>query len=124
MARKAVTLGFFALFFGLLASPGRAQTANVWLTTDNQKTKLKQQPSVSFKSGVDPALNTIYIDEAQTHQTIEGFGASFTDSAAYLLNEKMPAKDLNSVMTSLFDHTNGIGISFVRNPMGASDITR
>src|SRR5260370_1128812 len=27
-------------------------------------------------------------------------------------------------MTSLFDHTNGIGVSFVRNPMGASDLAR
>jgi glucosylceramidase len=124
MRRKAITVSFFVLFLGLLASPGRAQTASVWLTTDNQKTKLKPQPSVTFKSGVDTRLNTIFIDETQTYQTIEGFGASFTDSAAYLLNEKVPAKQLNSVMTSLFDHTNGIGISFVRNPMGASDITR
>lgn len=117
----ALLLSVFTLF---AAVDARAQNVNVWVTTDNQKTKMKQQPSVGFKSGVDQNLNTIYIDETQTYQTIEGFGASFTDSAAYLLNEKVPAAKLGAVMTSLFDHANGIGISFVRNPMGASDIAR
>src|SRR6266404_4204081 len=99
------------------------QKANVWLTTDNQRTKLKQQTAISFASG-SSSSPTVFVDETQTYQSIEGFGASFTDSAAYLLNEKVPPSQLNSVMTSLFDHTNGIGVSFIRNPMGASDIAR
>ncbi len=99
------------------------QKVNVWLTTDNQRTKLKQQTAISFASG-SSSSPTVFVDETQTYQSIEGFGASFTDSAAYLLNEKVPPSQLNSVMTSLFDHTNGIGVSFIRNPMGASDIAR
>jgi glucosylceramidase len=67
---------------------------------------------------------TVFVDETEAYQSIEGFGASFTDSAAYLLNEKVPPSQLNAVMTSLFDHTSGIGVSFVRNPMGASDLAR
>src|SRR6266481_5423591 len=101
-----------------------AQTVNIWMTTDNQKTKLKQQPSISFSAGSSGSTPTVFVDEAEGYQSIEGFGASFTDSAAYLLNEKVPASQLNLVMTSLFDHANGIGVSFVRNPMGASDLTR
>jgi glucosylceramidase len=126
MTLRAFVLTLSALSIALLANPvqSMAQSVNVWLTTDNQKTKLKQQPSLTFKSGIDQTLNTIFVDETQTYQTIEGFGASFTDSAAYLLNEKVPEAKLGALMTSLFDHTNGIGISFVRNPMGASDIAR
>src|SRR6266446_5848406 len=101
-----------------------AQTVNIWMTTDNQKTKLKQQPSISFSAGSSGSTPTVFVDETEGYQSIEGFGASFTDSAAYLLNEKVPASQLNSVMTSLFDHANGIGVSFVRNPMGASDLAR
>src|SRR5260370_348339 len=101
-----------------------AQNVRIWMTTDNQKTKLKQQPSISFSAGSSGSTPTVFVDETEGYQSIEGFGASFTDSAAYLLNEKVPASQLNSVMTSLFDHTNGIGVSFVRNPMGASDLTR
>ncbi len=101
-----------------------AQNVSIWMTTDNQRTELKQQPSISFSAGSSGSTPTVFVDETEGYQSIEGFGASFTDSAAYLLNEKVPASQLNSVMTSLFDHANGIGVSFVRNPMGASDLAR
>src|ERR1700747_3066004 len=126
--RMLKTISTFALSLFLLASfatpcQSFAQTVNVWMTTDNQKTKLKQQSSISFSAGSGTAP-TVFVDETETYQYIEGFGASFTDSAAYLLNEKVPPSQLSSVMTSLFDHANGIGVSFVRNPMGASDLAR
>ena len=100
-----------------------AQSVDVWLTNDNQRTKLAKQSAISFANSTGNAP-VIYLDELQAYQSIDGFGASFTDSAAYLLNEKVPPSKLNTVMTSLFDRNAGIGISFVRNPMGASDIAR
>lgn len=70
-------------------------------------------------------MPTVFVDERQRYQTIEGFGASFTDSSAWLMNNKIvPASSLPAVMNSLFDHSAGIGISFVRNPMGALDLSR
>jgi glucosylceramidase len=102
-----------------------AQTVNVWLTTDDQKTLLKPQVAISFSSGGSATIPTVFIDETRRYQTIEGFGAAFTDSAAWLMNNKIvPASSLPAVMNSLFDHNAGIGISFVRNPMGASDLSR
>jgi len=82
------------------------------------------QPPVAFTPGTSSQLPAIFISESQTEQTIEGFGASMTDSAAYLLNEKVPPAALPGVMQSLFSHSQGIGVSFLRNPMGASDLTR
>ncbi len=119
------TLIHFAVAFVLssTAVAASAQKVNVWLTTDTQKSKLAQQPATSF-AATSTAAPVIYVDEAQTYQTVEGFGASFTDSAAYLLKEKVPAAQLSTVMNNLFSRTSGIGLSFVRNPMGASDITR
>ncbi len=119
----------FAVTLLLLASTANpsltfGQTVNVWLTTDNQRTKLKQQSPISFAANSGGTAPIVFVDETQSYQSIEGFGASFTDSAAFLLNEKVPPSQLNSVMTSLFDHTNGIGVSFIRNPMGASDLAR
>src|SRR5712692_1360191 len=124
-SKKVLIFAVGALLLASAAMPdqGFAQTVNVWLTTDNQKTKLKQQSPISFSAGSGSAP-TVFVDETESYQSIEGFGASFTDSAAFLLNEKVPPSQLNSVMTSLFDHTNGIGVSFVRNPMGASDLAR
>jgi glucosylceramidase len=125
MFKKISTFALSLFLLASVATPCQsfAQTVNVWMTTDNQKNKLKQQSSISFSAGSGTAP-TVFVDETETYQSIEGFGASFTDSAAYLLKEKVPASQLNSVMTSLFDHTNGIGVSFVRNPMGASDLAR
>ncbi|HEY9139851.1 MAG TPA: carbohydrate-binding protein [Bryobacteraceae bacterium] len=101
-----------------------AQVVNVWLTTDDRTTLMAPQPPVSFTPGVSSQLPSIYISESQAEQTIEGFGASMTDSAAYLLKKVVPPAALGGVMQSIFGRSQGIGVSFLRNPMGASDITR
>jgi glucosylceramidase len=124
MWTKAYVVALSVILIVSAADRSFAQTVNVWLTTDNQKTRLKQQSSLSFAPKSKSIAPIVFVDEMQTYQSIEGFGASFTDSAAYLLNEKARSPGLNSVMKNLFDHTNGIGLSFIRNPMGASDITR
>src|SRR5262245_34472249 len=114
----------FTLGVGSVRGTDRDIKVKVWVTTDDQRKKLERQPSLSFSEGCGVGGSTIFVDESQRYQTIEGFGASFTDSAAYLLYQKVPPSELNSVMGSLFDRRNGIGISFVRNPMGASDLSR
>lgn len=101
-----------------------AQNVSVWLTTDDQKSLLQSQPAISFAGSSSSTIPTIFVDELKRYQTIEGFGASFTDSSAWLMNQVIPASSLPAVMNSLFSHSNGIGISFVRNPMGASDLSR
>ena len=101
-----------------------AQTVSVWLTTDDQSTKLQQQSSVTFVTG-SGGNNPVFVDETQTYQLVEGFGASFTDSAGYLLNEVATALVRSNAMYNLFTRNgSGIGVSFVRNPMGASDLAR
>jgi glucosylceramidase len=101
-----------------------AQQVKVWMTTDDQQTKLQPRRPISFSFRTQHGTPTVFVDERENYQTIEGFGASFTDSAAYLLNEKVRPSQRDRVMRSLFDHWSGIGVSFVRNPMGAADITR
>ena len=66
----------------------------------------------------------IKIDDSKTYQTMDGFGGSFTDSAAYLMNQILDEDVKDDLMKKLFDHEEGIGISVVRNPMGASDFAR
>jgi len=106
---------------GALAS---AQVVSVWLTTDDQQTLMARQQAISFTPGASSNLPSIFISESQAEQTIEGFGASMTDSAAYLLHDVVPPAALGGVMQSLFSHSQGIGVSFLRNPMGSSDIAR
>jgi len=107
-----------------IAAPG--PTVSVVLSTNDETELMTAQPSVAFlpDSG-DAGTNTIVVDATQQYQTIDGFGAAFTDSAAYLLNEVAQTSQLKSAMSDLFTRNgNGIGLSFMRNPMGASDIAR
>lgn len=120
------TVGITVLSLWLVvgAETAKAQTVSVWLTTDDQSTELQPQASVTFAPGSD-ASNPVIVDETQAYQQVEGFGADFTDSAAYLLNEVATPAARSNAMNSLFTRTGGgIGVSFVRDPMGASDLAR
>jgi glucosylceramidase len=51
-----------------------------------------------------------------------GFGAAMTDASAYLLNNKLGSQR-DGIMQELFGRNPGLGLSFVRVPMGASDFS-
>lgn len=113
-------------------TPMAGETVNVWLTTTsdsggrNVTRGLQQQSPVPFASGTGSGANTIDVNDNQTYQRFTGGGASFTDTAAWLMNSSgaLSAGTRDAVMTKLFDPGNGIGLSFLRNPMGASDLAR
>ena len=54
---------------------------------------------------------------------MEGFGASFTDSSAWLVYNKLNSTQRTELMTNLFSPANGIGLSLLRQPLGASDFS-
>lgn len=79
---------------------------------------------VDYQVTNNESAAVIAIEPKKTYQTIDGFGASFTDSSAYLIDQVLEANDKASLMTKLFDLEQGIGLSVIRNPMGASDYAR
>jgi glucosylceramidase len=108
------------------------ETVNIWLTTTNDSAGrnvtrgLQQQTPIAFASTSGSANQTITVNENTRYQKFVGAGASMTDTAGYLLNSSgaLSASTRGAVMTKLFDPTNGIGLDFLRNPMGASDLAR
>ncbi len=108
----------------LLTACSPAQQADIWITTGDQTKLLDKQTPAEFRPWRDPALPVVIVADSIAYQTIEGFGASMTDSAAYLIHRRVPAELQQSVMEELFDPEKGIGLSFLRNPMGASDLAR
>ncbi|MFR9725584.1 ricin-type beta-trefoil lectin domain protein [Streptomyces sp. MS19] len=122
----------------LLIAPGMAPTAaaagervDVWLTTTsdaggrNVTRGLQQQAPIAFGPAGGSANHTITVDENTRYQTFEGGGASITDTTAHLLRGgAVSAATRDEVMRRLFSPTDGIGLSFVRNPIGASDLSR
>ena len=124
MKGRGLALLLFAC--AVSVSQARAQAVSVWLTTDDQRSKMAPQAGVEFSAAEKTtATPAIEINEDKGLQKIAGFGASVTDSAAYLLNEVAKPQERESAMKNLFTRTGeGIGLSFVRNPMGASDLSR
>ncbi|MFO1476466.1 MAG: carbohydrate-binding protein [Verrucomicrobiota bacterium] len=119
-------LGVVLALFGLALTTvcSQAQTVNVWLTLHDLSKELEPQAPATFSPG-NSGGNPVVVDEARSYQEIEGFGASFTDSAAWLLNEVATPAARTNAMNDLFTRNGaGIGLGFVRNPMGASDLAR
>ncbi len=111
-----------------LAAPGATaraanESVNVWLTTSDLSTGLQQQQNVSFApdDGTTPPLS-IKVDETNVYQSVDGFGASMTDASAWLLSAQLNPSTRDSLMTALFDPNKGIGISWLRQSMGANDV--
>ncbi|MFE2754049.1 ricin-type beta-trefoil lectin domain protein [Actinosynnema sp. NPDC059335] len=107
------------------------EAVNVYLTTTSDSggrvvtRGLQQQSPIAFGSNGGSATHTITVNEGTTYQQFEGGGASITDTTAYLLRGgPVSAATRDAVMRRLFHPVDGIGLSFVRNPIGASDLSR
>ncbi|MFI6456634.1 ricin-type beta-trefoil lectin domain protein [Streptosporangium amethystogenes] len=136
--RRALTLALACVAALWTAGPGVASPAlaagepvNIWLTTTSDSggrtvtRGLQQQSAIAFGPAGGSANHTITVNEGTTYQQFEGGGASITDTTAHLLRGgAISATTRDSVMRRLFHPADGIGLSFVRNPIGASDLSR
>jgi glucosylceramidase len=122
------TIAIVALLLGLTAvPPARAAAgrdvprAQVWVTTPDRAELMAPRAPVTF--GTTPSTQpTIVVDPDRAYQTVDGFGASITDSSAAVLAGLSPAVRADTMRT-LFDPVRGIGVSFLRQPVGSSDFT-
>jgi len=84
---------------------------------------LQAQPSVSFASGGSSSGLVITVDATTQYQQMDGFGGSLTDSSAWLIWNKLSSSQQITLLQQLFSSSGGIGISFLRQPMGATDFS-
>jgi glucosylceramidase len=99
------------------------EAVNVWVTTGDKSQLLRQQTDVLFQSGVGSGGTPISVVPTTTFQTISGFGAALTDSSAWLIKNELTAAQRDKLMRQLFSPKTGIGLNYVRVPLGASDFT-
>ena len=109
------------LFTSLFSFETQAQTVNSWITTPDKTKLLSPQSRIRFGNDGNSAPLVIDVNDAQSFQRIEGFGGSFTDSSAWLVYNKLTVAQRLSLMTKLFHPSDGIGLNYLRQPMGASD---
>ncbi|WP_406092198.1 lectin [Streptomyces sp. NBC_01013] len=130
LAAVLTTAGLTGLSSGTAQAAG--ETVNIALTTTDDSggrhvtRGLEVQNPVSFGAGNGGGGTNITVDENTRYQTFTGGGASFTDTAAYLMKSSgaLSQATRDATMKKLFSPTEGIGLSFVRNPMGGSDLAR
>jgi glucosylceramidase len=102
--------------------PAAGERVAVYLTTADLREKLARQPDVSFLPGAGSGQNNVEVDPAVRYQPLSaGFGVAMTDTAAFVLDRGLPASRRRRVMALLFSPTRGIGLSFLRVPIGGSD---
>lgn len=98
-------------------------TAEVWITNGDKSRLLSKMPIAASiydtNATNDPSIS---IDFSQQHQEIEGFGAALTGSSAFLINNMAPAQK-EALLKDLFSPSEGIGLSYLRLTMGASDFS-
>ena len=84
---------------------------------------LQAQPSASFANGGSSSGLVVRVDATTQYQQMDGFGGSLTDSSAWLIWNKLSASQQTTLMQQLFSPSGGIGISFLRQPLGATDFS-
>lgn len=104
------------------ANPPGPSRVSVVLTDLSTNSFFARQPSLAWRSSAPTAAQTITVDSTRRYQEITGFGASLTDSSAWLIGTKLDQAQRDAVMRDLFGDQ-GIGLSFIRQPMGASDLS-
>jgi glucosylceramidase len=92
------------------------------VTTGDQRKLLSHEPDVAFSAGNTGALPTIVVDDTAMYQEMVGFGAAITDAAAININ-RLAADRREALLRDLFDADSGIGLSFTRLTIGASDFS-
>ncbi|MGZ5009097.1 MAG: glucosylceramidase, partial [Methylobacter sp.] len=96
---------------------------SVWLTSADQRFLFQRQPDdLNFTDNTNE-LPAITVDAERTYQAIEGFGFSLTGGSAMLIS-RLPEAERSSLLRELFlPGGDGIGISFLRLSIGASDLS-
>ncbi|HEX8848015.1 MAG TPA: glycoside hydrolase family 30 beta sandwich domain-containing protein [Gemmatimonadaceae bacterium] len=101
--------------------PGHA--VEVWMTTADGVKQLSHERDATLGAGTQPAGTAITVDPTQQYQEIVGFGAAITDASAWLIQNRMSASQRDALMQELFGRNPGIGLSFTRLTIGASDFS-
>lgn len=94
-----------------------------WITKGDKSMLLqKQTTTMRFGAAANSFVN-IDVDSAQSFQTVDGFGYTLTGGSAYLLS-RLNSAERTSLLQELFGNgDNGIGVSYLRLSIGASDLS-
>lgn len=103
--------------------PAGGPRVQVVETTGDRTMLLQPQAALTFGTVSATSRTVITVDDTTKYQQMDGFGASLTDSSAWVVAHDLSSPQQSSLWQSLFSASSGIGISFLRQPMGATDFS-
>ncbi|MCC4226808.1 glycoside hydrolase family 30 protein [Zunongwangia profunda] len=111
---------FLCLDLSAQIRPGKIQS---WVTTPERSMLFQKTAEPIYFSNQSSGRNPkITIDPYQSFQSVDGFGFALTGGSADLLM-KMKKNERSKILEELFSREgNGIGVSYIRLTMGASDL--
>ncbi|HEU4424662.1 MAG TPA: discoidin domain-containing protein [Pilimelia sp.] len=126
-ARRRATasgLAVAAILGGLIVAlpPAQAESAatpvQVWMTTSDGARRLTRLADTRFAGSIEPV--NIAVSSTERHQSMVGFGASVTEASAHLV-AGLPGAERTRLVDDVFSPSAGIGLNFLRQPMGGTD---
>jgi glucosylceramidase len=123
MKLKLVLFSSCALLFSSLSSRAQQEReARLWLTTPDRAAVVAPQANSLHFSSEAGKLPQMTVDDAQHFQIMDGFGFALTGGSAQLLM-RMGAAQRTALLMELFTtRGDGIGVSYLRVSIGASDM--
>lgn len=97
-----------------------AYNVKVILTRGDESKLLSVEPEIQFYPRGDQQ-GSFFIDTRNQYQYMEGVGASFTDSAAWLMRYKLDAGARSNLIKDLFTER-GANLNYIRLPLSSSDL--
>lgn len=82
--------------------------------------RLTRKPALAFSAPAGEQVQTIEIDDAVSHQTMAGFGASFLEAGMIGLNS-LGEDEQEAVLRALFDPREGAGFSAMKTVVAGTD---
>lgn len=107
-----------------LRASGAPATPDVQVvqTSSDLLQRLTSLPGLSFSRTVPAGVPVVHVADTVRYQRITGVGGAMTDTAAWLIHNRLSSSSRTILMHALFG-ADGIHIGFVRVPIAASDFT-
>ncbi len=104
------------------AVSAEATPVQTWVTLTDKSKLLAPEEGVFLQQRAELPLN-IEVDASKRYQEMIGFGANITDASAWLIQHRMSPAQREALMQELFGPAPGLGFSFTRLTIGASDFS-
>ena len=117
-----VSLVAFMLCVPVLSKAQAIPDAQLWLTTVDRSALFAPQTAALNFSESEDRTATVEVNDMQQFQRIDGFGFALTGGSAQLLTRMAPDKRAALLKQVFSTEGNGIGVSYLRVSIGASDM--